>query len=177
VDTFRSTTILAVRHRDRSVMAGDGQVTFGQTVVKQRASKVRRLYNERVLAGFAGSAADSFALFARFESKLEQYRGNLERSAVELAKDWRSDRILRRLEAMLIVLDKTSMFLLSGTGDLIEPDDAIAAIGSGGPFALAAAKALAQNTDLDARAIAEKAMTIAGEICIYTNQHIVLEEL
>jgi len=158
-------------------MAGDGQVTFGQTVVKQKASKVRRLYNERVLAGFAGSAADSFALFARFESKLEQYRGNLERSAVELAKDWRSDRILRRLEAMLIVLDKTSMFLLSGTGDLIEPDDAIVAIGSGGPFALAAAKALAQNTDLDARAIAEKAMTIAGEICIYTNQHIVLEEL
>ncbi len=177
VESFHSTTILAVRHRDRSVMAGDGQVTFGQTVVKQKASKVRRLYNERVLAGFAGSAADSFALFARFESKLEQYRGNLERSAVELAKDWRSDRILRRLEAMLIVLDKTSMFLLSGTGDLIEPDDAIVAIGSGGPFALAAAKALAQNTDLDARAIAEKAMAIAGEICIYTNQHIVLEEL
>jgi ATP-dependent HslUV protease subunit HslV len=158
-------------------MAGDGQVTFGQTVVKQKASKVRRLYNERVLAGFAGSAADSFALFARFESKLEQYRGNLERSAVELAKDWRSDRILRRLEAMLIVLDKTSMFLLSGTGDLIEPDDAIVAIGSGGPFALAAAKALAHNTDLDARAIAEKAMKIAGEICIYTNEHIVVEEL
>ncbi len=174
---IHSTTILAVRHRDRSVLAGDGQVTFGATIVKQGARKIRRLYNERILAGFAGSAADSFALFSRFESKLEQYRGNLERSAVELAKDWRSDRILRRLEAMLIVLDKTSTFLLSGTGDLIEPDDGIVAIGSGGPYALAAAKALAANTDLDARAIAEKAMTIAGEICIYTNQRIVVEEL
>ena len=174
---IHSTTILAVRHRDRSVLAGDGQVTFGTTIVKQGARKIRRLYNERILAGFAGSAADSFALFSRFESKLEQYRGNLERSAVELAKDWRSDRILRRLEAMLIVLDKTEMFLLSGNGDLIEPDDGIVAIGSGGPYALAAAKALAANTDLDARAIAEKAMTIAGEICIYTNQRIVVEEL
>jgi ATP-dependent HslUV protease subunit HslV len=174
---IHSTTILAVRHRDRSVLAGDGQVTFGTTIVKQGARKIRRLYNERILAGFAGSAADSFALFSRFESKLEQYRGNLERSAVELAKDWRSDRILRRLEAMLIVLDKTEMFLLSGNGDLIEPDDGIVAIGSGGPYALAAAKALAANTDLDARAIAEKAMTIAGEICIYTNQQIVVEEL
>jgi ATP-dependent HslUV protease subunit HslV len=174
---IHSTTILAVRHRDRSVLAGDGQVTFGATIVKQGARKIRRLYNERILAGFAGSAADSFALFSRFESKLEQYRGNLERSAVELAKDWRSDRILRRLEAMLIVLDKTEMFLLSGNGDLIEPDDGIVAIGSGGPYALAAAKALAANTDLDARAIAEKAMTIAGEICIYTNQQIVVEEL
>jgi ATP-dependent HslUV protease subunit HslV len=158
-------------------MAGDGQVTFGQTVVKQSARKIRRLYNDRILAGFAGSAADSFALFARFESKLEQYRGNLERSAVELAKDWRSDRILRRLEAMLVVMDTHAMFLLSGNGDLIEPDDDIVAIGSGGPFALAAAKALAKNTDLDARAIAEKAMTIAGEICIYTNTAIVVEEL
>ena len=174
---FRSTTILAVRHRDRSVMAGDGQVTFGQTVVKQSARKIRRLYNDRILAGFAGSAADSFALFARFESKLEQYRGNLERSAVELAKDWRSDRFLRRLEAMLIVLDRTSTFLLSGTGDLIEPDDGVVAIGSGGPYALAAAKALVGNTDLDARAIAEKSMTIAGEICIYTNAHITVDEL
>jgi ATP-dependent HslUV protease subunit HslV len=174
---MHSTTILAVRHRDGSVLAGDGQVTFGSTIVKQSARKIRRLYNDRILAGFAGSAADSFALFSRFESKLEQYRGNLERSAVELAKDWRSDRILRRLEAMLIVLDKTSMFLLSGTGDLIEPDDGIVAIGSGGPYALAAAKALAANTDLDARAIAEKAMTIAGEICIYTNQNVVVEEL
>jgi ATP-dependent HslUV protease, peptidase subunit HslV len=174
---FHSTTILAVRHRDRAVLAGDGQVTFGQTVVKQRARKIRRLYNERILAGFAGSAADSFALFARFEAKLEQYRGNLERSAVELAKDWRSDRILRRLEAMLVVLDKTSTFLLSGTGDLIEPDDGIVGIGSGGPYAVAAAKALASSTELDARAIAEKAMLIAGEICIYTNANVVLEEL
>jgi len=174
---IHSTTILAVRHRDRSVMAGDGQVTFGATVVKQGARKIRRLYNDRILAGFAGSAADSFALFARFESKLEQYRGNLERSAVELAKDWRSDRMLRRLEAMLIVLDKTAMFLLSGTGDLIEPDDGIVAIRSGGPYALAAAKALAANTDLDARAIAEKSMLIASEICIYTNGQIVVEEL
>jgi len=174
---FHSTTILAVRHRERAVLAGDGQVTFGQTVVKQKANKLRRLYNDRILAGFAGSAADSFALFSRFESKLEQYRGNLERSAVELAKDWRSDRILRRLEAMLIVLDTTSTFLLSGTGDLIEPDDGIVAIGSGGPFALAAAKALANNTDLSARAIAEKSMAIAGEICIYSNANIVVEEL
>ena len=175
--TFHSTTILAVRHGNHSVMAGDGQVTFGNTVVKQSAKKIRRLYNDKILAGFAGSAADSFALFSRFESKLEQYRGNLERSAVELAKDWRTDRILRRLEAMLIVLDPTAMFLLSGNGDLIEPDDGIVAIGSGGPYALAAAKALAANTDLSARAIAEKAMTIAGQICIYTNQQIVVEEL
>ncbi len=174
---IHSTTILAVRHRDRAVLAGDGQVTFGQTVVKQRARKIRRLYNERILAGFAGSAADSFALFARFEAKLEQYRGNLERSAVELAKDWRSDRILRRLEAMLVVLDKTSTFLLSGTGDLIEPDDGIVGIGSGGPYAVAAAKALASSTELDARTIAEKAMLIASEICIYTNANVVLEEL
>src|SRR3954469_4269673 len=155
---FHSTTILAIRHRDKAVIAGDGQVTLGDTIVKQGAKKVRRLYNDRVLAGFAGSAADSFALFGRFESKLEQYRGNLERSAVELAKDWRSDRLLRRLEAMLIVMDKSTTFLLSGNGDLIEPDDGIVAIGSGAPYALAAAKALAQNSDLDARAIAEKAM-------------------
>jgi ATP-dependent HslUV protease subunit HslV len=174
---FHSTTILAVRHADRAVMAGDGQVTFGQTVMKHGARKIRRLYNDRILAGFAGSAADSFSLFARFESKLEQHRGNLERSAIELAKDWRTDRILRRLEAMLVVLDKTSTFLLSGTGDLIAPDDGIVAIGSGGPFALAAARALAGNTALDARAIAEKAMTIAAEICIYTNTNLTIEEL
>jgi ATP-dependent HslUV protease subunit HslV len=174
---IHSTTILAVRHRERAVLAGDGQVTFGQTVVKQGARKIRRLYNDRILAGFAGSAADSFALFSRFESKLEQYRGNLERSSVELAKDWRSDRILRRLEAMLLVLDKSATFLLSGTGDLIEPDDGIVGIGSGGPYALAAARALAANTELDARAIAEKAMRIAGDICIYTNANITLEEL
>jgi len=174
---MHSTTILAVRHGGHSVLAGDGQVTFGNTVVKQSAKKIRRLYNDRILAGFAGSAADSFALFSRFESKLEQYRGNLERSAVELAKDWRTDRILRRLEAMLIVLDASAMFLLSGTGDLIEPDDGIVAIGSGGPYALAAAKALAANTALSAREIAEKSMAIAGEICIYTNQRIAVEEL
>jgi ATP-dependent HslUV protease, peptidase subunit HslV len=174
---FHSTTILAVRHRERAVLAGDGQVTFGQTVVKHNAKKIRRLYNDRILAGFAGSAADSFALFSRFESKLEQYRGNLERSAVELAKDWRTDRLLRRLEAMLIVLDRNTTFLLSGNGDLIEPDDGIVAIGSGGPYAMSAAKALANNTELDAMAIASKAMAIAGEICIYTNAIITLEEL
>jgi len=174
---LHSTTILAIRHGGRSVMAGDGQVTFGNTVVKQSARKIKRLYNDRILAGFAGSAADSFALFSRFESKLEEHRGNLQRSAVELAKDWRSDRILRRLEAMLIVLDPSSMFLLSGNGDLIEPDDGIVAIGSGGPYALAAAKALAANTQLSAKDIAEKAMAIAGQICIYTNQQVVVEEL
>jgi ATP-dependent HslUV protease subunit HslV len=174
---FHSTTILAVRHRGHAVLAGDGQVTLGQTIVKHKARKIRRLYNDRILAGFAGSAADSFALFSRFESKLEQYRGNLERSAVELAKDWRSDRILRRLEAMLIVLDTSETFLLSGTGDLIQPDDGIVAIGSGGPYALAAARALAAHSDLDARSIAEKSMAIASEICLYTNANIVLEEL
>jgi ATP-dependent HslUV protease, peptidase subunit HslV len=174
---FHSTTILAVRHQGRAVLAGDGQVTFGATVVKQSARKIRRLYNDRILAGFAGSAADSFALFSRFESKLEQYRGNLERSSVELARDWRTDRILRRLEAMLIVLDAKSTFLLSGTGDLIEPDDGIIGIGSGGPYALAAAKALSQHTTLDARAIAEQAMAIASAICIYTNGHVTIEEL
>ncbi len=158
-------------------MAGDGQVTFSNTVVKQGARKIRRLYKDQILAGFAGSAADSFALFARFEAKLEEYRGNLERSAVELAKDWRTDRLLRRLEAMLLVLDKSSTFLLSGTGDLIEPDDGIIAIGSGGVYALAAAKALAQNTSLDAHAIAEQAMHIAASICIYTNDSITIEEL
>ena len=158
-------------------MAGDGQVTFGNTVIKQGARKIRRLHNDAILAGFAGSAADAFALFTRFEAKLEQYRGNLERSAVELAKDWRSDRILRRLEAMLIVADKSSTFLLSGTGDLIEPDDGIVAVGSGGPYALAAARALARHSGLPARDIAEQAMTIAGEICIYTNRVLTVEEL
>jgi ATP-dependent HslUV protease, peptidase subunit HslV len=174
---FHSTTILAVRHQGHAVLAGDGQVTLGQTIVKHKARKIRRLYNDQILAGFAGSAADSFALFSRFESKLEQYRGNLERSAVELAKDWRSDRILRRLEAMLIVLDKNETFLMSGTGDLIEPDDGIVAIGSGGPYALAAARALAAHSALDARSIAEKSMAIASEICLYTNANIVVEEL
>jgi ATP-dependent HslUV protease subunit HslV len=174
---FHGTTVLALRHRGRSVMAGDGQVTFGQTVMKQTARKIRRLYQDRILAGFAGSAADSFALFSRFESKLEQHRGNLERAAVELARDWRTDRILRRLEAMLVVLDHERLFLLSGTGDLIEPDDGIVAIGSGGPFALAAARALARHTTHDARFIAEEAMRIAAEICVYTNGTLTIEEI
>ncbi len=174
---MRSTTVLSVRHKGLVVMAGDGQVTFGDTVVKQGARKIRRLYNDQILAGFAGSAADSFALFSRFESKLEQYRGNLERSAVELAKDWRTDRFLRRLEAMLIVLDREATFLLSGNGDLIEPDDGVIAIGSGGAYALAAAKALARHTELDAKAIAEHAMVIAASICIYTNANVTIESL
>jgi ATP-dependent HslUV protease subunit HslV len=175
--SFHATTVLAVRRDDHTVLAADGQVTIGATVVKQGARKIRRLYNDQVLVGFAGSAADSFALFGRFESKLEQYRGNLERSAVELARDWRTDRILRRLEAMLIVADKDAMFLLSGTGDLIQPDDGLVAIGSGGPYALAAARALARHTSLPARAIAEHSMAIAADICIYTNHQIVVEEL
>ncbi len=145
-------------------------MTLGDTVVKQSARKIRRLYNDKILAGFAGSAADSFALFSRFEAKLEQYRGQIERSAVELAKDWRTDRILRRLEAMLVVMDANSTFLLSGTGDLIEPDDGIVGIGSGGAYAAAAARALVKHTTLDARAIAESAMTVAAGICIYTNR-------
>ena len=172
-----ATTILAVRHGDRTVLAGDGQVTFGQTVLKQGARKIRRLYNDTILAGFAGSAADSFALFARFDAKLEQYRGNLERSAVELARDWRTDRALRRLEAMLIVADRQSTFLLSGTGDLIQPDDGVVAVGSGGPYALAAARALLAHSDLDARQIAEAAMGVAADICIYTNARLTIEEL
>src|SRR5215207_8763067 len=175
--TFHATTILAVRREDHAVLAGDGQVTLGNTVVKQGARKIRRLYNDNILAGFAGSAADSFALFARFEAKLEQYRGNLERSAVELAKDWRTDRALRRLEAMLVVMDNKSTYLLSGTGDLIEPDDGIIAVGSGGPYAMAAAKALSAHTSLDARPIARESMTIAGNICIYTNGNITIETL
>jgi ATP-dependent HslUV protease subunit HslV len=174
---MHATTILGVRHQGRVVLAGDGQVTLGNTVMKQGARKIRRLYNDSVLAGFAGSAADSFALFSRFEAKLEQYRGNLERSAVELARDWRADRLLRRLEAMLVVADRKATFLLSGTGDLIEPDDGIVAVGSGGPFALAAARALAGHSSLDARQIAEQAMKIASEICIYTNQNLTIEEL
>ena len=174
---FHATTVLSVRHRDQAVMASDGQVTFGTTVFKQNARKIRRLYNDRILAGFAGSAADSFALFSRFEAKLEQYRGNLERSAVELAKDWRTDRLLRRLEAMLVVMDTKTTYLLSGTGDLIEPDDGIIAIGSGGAFAMAAAKALARHTEIPARQIAEESMRIAASICIYSNDNITIESL
>jgi ATP-dependent HslUV protease, peptidase subunit HslV len=174
---MQATTILAVRHRDQTCLAGDGQVTLGTTVVKHGARKIRRLYNNTTLAGFAGSAADSFALFSRFESKLEQYRGNLERAAVELARDWRTDRLLRRLEAMMIVADRKSIFLLSGTGDLIEPDDGIVAVGSGGAFAMAAARALSRHSELSARQIAEEAMAIAADICIYTNTHLTIEEL
>jgi ATP-dependent HslUV protease subunit HslV len=174
---LHATTVLSVRHGAQSAMASDGQVTFGDTVVKQSARKIRRLYNDRILAGFAGSAADSFALFSRFEAKLEQYRGNLERAAVELAKDWRTDRLLRRLEAMLIVMDPKQTYLLSGTGDLIEPDDGIIAIGSGGAYAMAAAKALARRTELDAVTIAREAMEIAGTICIYSNTNITIETL
>lgn len=174
---FHATTVLALRHKGRAVLAGDGQVTFGATVVKESARKIRRLYKDQVLAGFAGSAADAFALFTRFEGKLEEYRGNLERSVVELARDWRTDRYLRRLEAMLIVMDQRATFLVSGTGDLIEPDDGLVAIGSGGPFALAAARALVRHSDLDARAIVEQAMQIAAGICIYTNTKLTIEEL
>jgi ATP-dependent HslUV protease subunit HslV len=158
-------------------MASDGQVTLGQTVVKHQARKVRRLYHDRVLAGFAGTAADGFALFSRFESKLEEHRGNLERAAVELARDWRTDRALRRLEAMLLVADARVMYLVSGTGDLIEPDDGVIGIGSGGPFAMAAARALVAHSALDARGVVERAMTIAADICIYTNARLVIEEL
>src|SRR5262245_14688298 len=172
-----ATTVLAVRHKGKVVLASDGQVTLGQTVIKHQARKVRRLFHDKVLAGFAGTAADGFALFARFESKLEEHRGNLERAAVELARDWRTDRALRRLEAMMMVADTRAMYLLSGTGDLIEPDDGVLGIGSGGPYAMAAARALVRHSTLDARAITEQAMSIAAEICVYTNSRVTLEEL
>jgi len=175
--SIKGTTILCVRHKGKVVMAGDGQVSLGQTVMKHTARKVRRIYQDRVLAGFAGATADAFTLFAKFEEKLEQYNGNLLRAAVELAKDWRTDRILRRLEALLIVADKEHSLVISGNGDVIEPDDGVTAIGSGGPYAHAAAKALTQFSDLDARAIAEEAMKIASSICIYTNDKIIFEEL
>jgi ATP-dependent HslUV protease subunit HslV len=174
---IHGTTILCVRHKGKVVMAGDGQVTLEHTVMKHTAKKVRRIYQDRVLAGFAGATADAFTLFAKFEEKLEQYNGNLLRAAVELAKDWRTDRILRRLEALLIIADKDHSLVISGNGDVIEPDDGVIAIGSGGPYAQAAAKALIQFSDLDARAIAEEAMKIAASICIYTNDRIILEEL
>jgi ATP-dependent HslUV protease subunit HslV len=177
VSLIHATTVLAVRHQGKVAIASDGQVTLGQNVVKHQARKVRRLYHDRVLAGFAGSAADGFALFGRFESKLEEHRGNLERAAVELAKDWRTDRALRRLEAMLLVADHRATYLLSGTGDLIEPDDGVMGIGSGGPFAMAAARALLRHSTLDARAIIEQAMAIAADICIYTNSNLTIEEL
>ena len=174
---IRSTTVLCVRRDDKVVMAGDGQVTLGESVIKHGAKKIRRLYQDKILAGFAGSTADAFTLFSRFESKLEQYHGNLGRSAVELAKDWRTDKFLRHLEALLLVTDKETTFLLSGQGDVIEPDTGIAAIGSGGPFAQAAAQALADHTKLSPREIAEEAMKIASRMCIYTNDRITIEEL
>jgi ATP-dependent HslUV protease, peptidase subunit HslV len=174
---IRSTTVLCVRRNDRVVMAADGQVTLGESVIKHSARKIRRLYQEKVLAGFAGSTADAFSLFSRFEAKLEQYAGNLGRSAVELAKDWRTDKMLRNLEALLVVADLHQTYLISGAGDVIEPDEGISAIGSGGSYALAAARALIQNTDLPARDIAEKSLRIAGQICIYTNDQITIEEL
>jgi ATP-dependent HslUV protease, peptidase subunit HslV len=174
---IRSTTVICVRRDNKVVMAGDGQVTLGGEVIKGTARKLRRLYNDKVLAGFAGSTADAFALFSRFESKLEQFNGNVSRSVVELAKDWRTDRALRHLEALLLVADHDSTYLVSGNGDVIEPDEGIAAIGSGGPFATAAATALLRNTKLSARRIAEEAMAIAGKICIYTNENVTFEEL
>ena len=174
---IRSTTVVCVRREGNVVMAADGQVTLGESIIKHTAKKIRRLYNDKILAGFAGSTADAFSLFARFEAKLEQYHGNLGRAAVELAKDWRTDKVLRHLEALLLVADITQTYLISGAGDVIEPDGGIAAIGSGGTYALAAAKALSENTDLPARKIAEEAMKIAGKICIYTNETFTIEEL
>jgi ATP-dependent HslUV protease subunit HslV len=174
---IRSTTILSVRRDGKLAMGGDGQVTMGESVMKSKARKIRRLFNEKVVAGFAGSTADALSLFSRFEQKLEEYHGNLSRAVVELAKDWRTDRALRHLEALLLVADAKNTYLLSGNGDVIEPDDGIVAIGSGGPFALAAARALVKHTELPAKEIVQEAMAIAGQICIFTNDQIVIEEL
>jgi ATP-dependent HslUV protease, peptidase subunit HslV len=174
---IRSTTVLLVRRDSHVALAGDGQVTLGETVMKASARKVRRLYNDRILAGFAGATGDAFALLTRFEGKLEQYHGNLERAAIELSKEWRTDKMLRHLEALLVVADNKSSFLLSGNGDVIAPDEGLLAIGSGGSYALAAARALIMHTDLSAREIAVEALRIAGEICIYSNQNILVEEL
>ena len=177
METFHGTTILSVRRDGAVSLGGDGQVTLGQVVIKASARKVRRLYHEKVLAGFAGATADAFTLFERFEGKLEKHQGHLTRSAVELAKDWRSDRVLRRLEAMLAVADRSTSLVITGTGDVLEPEQGIVALGSGGPYAQAAAKALLENTSLTARDIVERALKIAGEICIYTNQQIVIESI
>jgi len=174
---LKGTTILSVRHKGKIVIAGDGQVTLDTTVMKHRARKVRKLYNDKVLAGFAGATADAFTLFERFESKLEQYNGNILRAAVELAKDWRTDKLLRRLEALLVVADKDHSLIISGNGDVVEPDDGIVAIGSGGPYAQAAARALVAHSNLDAKAIAHESMLITADICIYTNDQIIIEEL
>lgn len=174
---IRSTTIISVRHRGEVVVAGDGQVTMGNAIVKHQARKVRRLYNGKVITGFAGATADALTLFDKLEQKLEQYGGNLKRSAVELSKDWRTDKMLRRLEALLIAVDKDNSFLLSGTGDVIEPDNGIIAIGSGGPFAQSAAQALIEHSELDAEAICRAAMAIAASICVYTNDKVTMEKL
>jgi ATP-dependent HslUV protease subunit HslV len=174
---IRATTILAVRKNGKSVMAGDGQVTVGETIMKRKATKVRYMYKDKVLVGFAGAAADAFNLFERLEAKLEAYGGNLTRAAVELAKDWRTDKILRRLEALLLAMDKEHILIISGTGDVMEPDESLAAIGSGGPFALAAAKAMVAHSDLDPSSIAREAMKIAASICLYTNEEVVIHEL
>lgn len=177
MEQYRGTTILSVRRNGKVVIGGDGQVTLGNTVMKGNARKVRRLYQNKVIAGFAGGTADAFTLFERFERKLEMHQGNLTRAAVEMAKDWRSDRVLRRLEALLAVADQTNSLIITGNGDVIEPEHSLIAIGSGGPFAQSAARALLDNTDLDARSIVEKALNIAGDICIYTNHHLTIEEL
>ncbi|MFQ5676741.1 MAG: ATP-dependent protease subunit HslV [bacterium] len=177
MNKFRSTTIIGVRCNGKSAMGGDGQVTFGDSVLKQKAKKIRKIYNNSVLAGFAGASADAFTLFEKFESRLEQYSGNLSRSAVELAKEWRTDRYLRRLEAQLVVMDHTDIFLISGTGDIIEPDENVIAIGSGGSYALAAATALLKYADLDAKNVVKESLKIASRICIYTNSDLTIEEL
>lgn len=174
---IRSTTIISIRHNGAAAVGGDGQVTFGETIIKHNARKVRRMYNDKIIAGFAGGTADAFSLFTRLESKLEEFHGDLRRAAVELAKDWRTDRVLRRLEALLVVVDQQSSLLISGNGDVIEPDDGILAIGSGGAYALAAARALVKYSPLSAREIVEESMKIASSICIYTNDTIVIEEL
>lgn len=177
LDMMYGTTILGIRHKGKVALAGDGQVTMGDTVMKHSAQKIRRLYNEKIMAGFAGAAADAFTLFERFEEKLERYSGNLPKAAVELAKDWRSDRYLRRLEALLAVMDKDNIFIISGTGDIIEPDDGIAAIGSGSSYALAAARAMIRHSSLGSDEIARKALEIAADICIYTNNNISVDVL
>jgi len=174
---IRATTILTIRKNGKAVMAGDGQVSLGDTIMKHKATKVRYMYEEKVLVGFAGAAADAFNLFERLEGKLEKYNGNLVKAAVELAKDWRTDKILRRLEALLLAVDEDHILLISGTGDVIEPDESVAAIGSGGTYALAAARALLENSDMDIAMIARKAMEIAASICVYTNDHIVIHDL
>ena len=174
---FHGTTIIALRHQEKVVIAGDGQITLGQTVMKQRAKKLRRMYQDQIIAGFAGATADALTLFEKLEAKLEQFNGNLTRAAVEMAKDWRTDKILRRLEALLVAADREHILILSGNGDVMEPDDGITAIGSGGPYALAAARALVQHSSLTTKEIALEAMKIAADLCIYTNDQIMMEEL